>query len=89
MGQVGSFKGGIGLIAMRNNVPVLPVYIRGSFQSWPRTRRFPRPGRIQVYFDTPLMPDFFDNLPKNREGFQKIAFELEKRVKNLEKKAIL
>ena len=88
-GRVKTFKAGVGLIALRTQVPVLPVYIRGAYDCWPRSRRLPLPGRIRVFFGPPLMPEDFRNQPRNREGFARIANELEGRVKNLEKEADL
>jgi len=49
-GQLGEFKNGFGLIAKRAGVPVVPVAIVGAFECWPRTRLFPRPGRIRMEF---------------------------------------
>lgn len=46
-GRLGEVKPGVGLIAVRSNAPVLPVYIWGSFQSWPRGRGLPRPHRFK------------------------------------------
>jgi 1-acyl-sn-glycerol-3-phosphate acyltransferase len=49
-GRLGDFKSGFALIAKRAGVPVVPVAIVGAYECWPRTRRFPRPGRIRVEF---------------------------------------
>lgn len=49
-GQLGTFKPGFGLMAKRAAVPIMPVAIVGAFDCWPRTRRFPRPGRIRLEF---------------------------------------
>ncbi len=88
-GHLQHFRGGIGLLAHRCQVPVIPVYIRGSFECWPRTKKFPRPGRVEVHFGPPLLPEHYRDLPRNREGFEKIALELENRVKSLENREVL
>ena len=49
-GQLGEFKHGFGLIAKRAGVPVVPVAIVGAYECWPRTRLFPRPGRVRLEF---------------------------------------
>jgi 1-acyl-sn-glycerol-3-phosphate acyltransferase len=41
-------------IAKRVKVPIVPAAIEGAFQGWPRTRSFPRPGRVVVEFGAPL-----------------------------------
>jgi len=53
-GRLGEFKPGFGLIAKKAGVPIVPVAIVGAFECWPRTRRFPRPGRIRLEFG-PIM----------------------------------
>ena len=37
----------------RAGVPVLPAVIDGSYDAWPRGRRFPRPRRIRVLYGEP------------------------------------
>ena len=49
-GQLAEIKPGFGLIAKRAGVPIVPVAIVGAFECWPRTRLFPRPGRIRLEF---------------------------------------
>jgi 1-acyl-sn-glycerol-3-phosphate acyltransferase len=47
-------KAGAGMIAVLSRAPVVPVYISGSGQAWPRGRRLPRRGRVTVSFGAPL-----------------------------------
>ncbi|MFM8415860.1 MAG: lysophospholipid acyltransferase family protein, partial [Planctomycetota bacterium] len=49
-GRLGEFKPGFALMAKRAAVPIVPVAIVGAFDCWPRSRRFPRPGRIRLEF---------------------------------------
>lgn len=49
-GRLGEFKPGFALMAKRADVPIVPVAIVGAFDCWPRSRRFPRPGRIRLEF---------------------------------------
>jgi 1-acyl-sn-glycerol-3-phosphate acyltransferase len=49
-GHLGELKGGFALIARRSGVPLLPVAIVGAYECWPRSRFFPRPGRIRLEF---------------------------------------
>lgn len=86
-GAVGSFKPGIGLLALRTGVPVVPLYLGGTFQSWPRHGKFPKPARLQAIFGKPLRPEDYKDVPKTRQGFEQIAQILEKQVKDLEKQA--
>ncbi|MGH7334404.1 MAG: lysophospholipid acyltransferase family protein [Candidatus Rokuibacteriota bacterium] len=48
-------KAGAGMLAVLSGAPVVPVYISGSGQAWPRGRRFPRRSRVTVTFGPPLV----------------------------------
>jgi 1-acyl-sn-glycerol-3-phosphate acyltransferase len=52
-GKVHRFRPGLSRVAARTGVPVVPVGIRGSFESLPRTRRFPRPSKISIHYGEP------------------------------------
>ncbi|MDO8488655.1 MAG: lysophospholipid acyltransferase family protein, partial [Candidatus Omnitrophota bacterium] len=53
-GKIQGFKKGVGILSKEMNVPLVPVYITGSYESWPRTRRFPRPYPIKITFGRPI-----------------------------------
>lgn len=53
-GTLRSFKPGIGLLAVELDVPVLPVFVGGTFESLPKGRTVPRPSRVTVHFGAPL-----------------------------------
>ena len=53
-GEVKSFQPGIGLIAGRLRVPVVPVRLRGVDKILHRRARWPRPGRVEITFGSPL-----------------------------------
>lgn len=55
-GEMRCFKKGLGFVAKEIGVPAVPVYIGGAHRSWPKGRRFPRPGRIEVIFGQPVHP---------------------------------
>jgi 1-acyl-sn-glycerol-3-phosphate acyltransferase len=55
-GQIGPMLPGLGAIAMKARVPVVPVLIDGAFQSWPRERKLPAPGDIIVEYGHPIVP---------------------------------
>lgn len=52
-GEVKEFKKGVGILAKELNIRLVPVYISGSYESWPRTNRFPRPRHIKIVFGRP------------------------------------
>ncbi|MDI6732630.1 MAG: lysophospholipid acyltransferase family protein [Planctomycetota bacterium] len=57
-GQIGEVKKGIGLLGTRANVPLIPTFINGAYQSWPRQHKLPRRlTQITVSFNKPLWLD--------------------------------
>lgn len=55
-GGIGIFQPGIASIAGRCDASVIPVCIEGAFRSWPRSRLFPAPARVGVFFGDPIAP---------------------------------
>lgn len=57
-GSVGGFRTGAARLAIEEQVPVLPVGIRGTYAAMPRGRRWPTPGRprVSVRYGEPLLP---------------------------------
>jgi 1-acyl-sn-glycerol-3-phosphate acyltransferase len=53
-GSLGAGKAGVGLLALVSGAPVVPVYVRGTREAWPRGARWPRGSRITVAYGPPL-----------------------------------
>jgi 1-acyl-sn-glycerol-3-phosphate acyltransferase len=53
-GAIGPFKHGVGVIALKLGLPVVPIRTRGLFELLPKGRVLPRPGRATIHFGTPL-----------------------------------
>ncbi len=53
-GELQAFKPGIGVLGIELEVPVLPVYLRGTFESLPKGKSVPRPTRIEVRIGAPV-----------------------------------
>jgi len=53
-GRLKEFKKGIGIISGELKVPLVPVFIKGAFEAWPRTERFPRLNPIKIRFGDPV-----------------------------------
>ncbi|MFA5144337.1 MAG: AMP-binding protein [Candidatus Omnitrophota bacterium] len=85
-GEVKKFKKGAGILAKELNIPMVPVYIKGSYESWPRTRRFPKPYPIKITFGKPVD---FEELKKEgarlgaKDDYEAIAFGIREEVVKL------
>jgi 1-acyl-sn-glycerol-3-phosphate acyltransferase len=81
-GQMSRFKAGIGMIVAATPVPVIPCYLRGTYNAWPPNSRWPKRGaRIAVRIGTPVQ---FESVMNDREGWQQIAGDLERAVGSLD-----
>jgi 1-acyl-sn-glycerol-3-phosphate acyltransferase len=56
-GRMGEIKSGFAILAKKARVPIAPVAIVGAYECWPRTRLWPRPGRIRLEFGRLLSAD--------------------------------
>ena len=56
-GQLRPFMAGIGRLVQQPGWLVVPVHIGGTFEAWPRGRRFPRLRRLSVAFGEPISRD--------------------------------
>lgn len=43
-------KAGVGFLAQALGAPVIPAFVEGTDQAWPRGKRFPRSARVSITF---------------------------------------
>lgn len=55
-GRLQPFKKGPFHLAIESEVPIIPVTVLGTFESWPKTRFALRPGTATVLFHSPVDP---------------------------------
>ncbi|MBN1919055.1 MAG: 1-acyl-sn-glycerol-3-phosphate acyltransferase [Verrucomicrobia bacterium] len=87
-GNFGAAMPGVGFLVYRSQVPVIPVYIHGTYRAWPRHRRFPIPTRTVVVFGEPMRFDRDATTPPTRETYKAIADEIMARIRALKPRAI-
>ena len=84
-GNLQEAKAGIGLLACRSAVPVLPVRVFGAFDVYSRHHKVPRArGRMQIVYGKPLQPADFDPGKKADERYQKAIDRILHAIGNLE-----
>ena len=82
-GNIKEFKKGVGILAKELNIPLIPVLITGSYESWPRTKPLPRPYPIKITFGRPIE---FDELKKEgqklgaKDEYEAIALGIREEV---------
>ncbi len=88
-GNVKEFKKGVGILAEELNIPLVPVLITGSYESWPRAKLFPGIHPIKITFGRPFD---FEELKKEgqklgaKDGYEAIAFGIREEVIKLKGK---
>jgi 1-acyl-sn-glycerol-3-phosphate acyltransferase len=71
------FRGGAAYLSVRTGVPVVPVYLEGTWEVWPKGRRLPRTGAsVSVTFGVPMSAE-------PGEDARKLAARLEAAVVTL------
>jgi 1-acyl-sn-glycerol-3-phosphate acyltransferase len=56
------------------NDPYSPVALEGFYDSWPRSKRFPRLAKLRVKFGDPILPP--ETLTNPEETYKQITEEL-------------
>jgi 1-acyl-sn-glycerol-3-phosphate acyltransferase len=64
-GTLQPLEGGVTLMALKTGVPIVPVWIDGTFEAYPLYNRFPRPCKVAITFGEPIFPgDLPDEMPE-------------------------
>jgi long-chain acyl-CoA synthetase len=88
-GNIQEFKKGVGILAKELNIPLVPVLITGSYESWPRTKPLPRPYPVKITFGRPFN---FDQLKVvglesgAKDEYEAIAYGIRQEVIKLKRR---
>ena len=72
-GKLMQFKKAFAILSKELNVPVVPICIKGAYESFPIGAMFPRPYKIKVRFLPAIYPDAM--------GYQEIANSTKEAIK--------
>jgi long-chain acyl-CoA synthetase len=79
-GALQPFLPGVGALLLGSESPVVPAYIGGTFEAWPRSRRLPRFRPISVTFGAPVTPAELRAAGQGASETERIADGLRARV---------
>ena len=82
-GKLQPLEGGVAMLALHSKAPVLPVFIKGTFEAMPRGCSFPKPKKIEVVFGTLIDPLDLPNDMKDKQKRYDILDRLEKQFKEM------
>ena len=75
-GHVGELKPGFLALLRRSQVPVIPVGVVGAYESYPKGRPFPFPGKVRVVFGNEIPRETLDSFSKaDEEGLLSLVRE--------------
>jgi len=72
-GHLQPVKAGVGFLIEMAGVPVVPAYVSGTFEAFPRDARRIKPRKINTYFGRPVTPEDCAVYKGDPERHQKIA----------------
>ncbi len=55
-GKLGQGKIGVGMLALKADVPIVPAYIDGAIKAFPKRGKWIQPKKIRVVFGKPIIP---------------------------------
>jgi 1-acyl-sn-glycerol-3-phosphate acyltransferase len=74
------FRPGIGMLAVRLRIPVVPVYIDGMFQVYSREDSWPKTGPVRVVIGEPIR---FDATSRIEDATEQIRSAIETMAKEI------
>ncbi|MBD3232133.1 MAG: 1-acyl-sn-glycerol-3-phosphate acyltransferase [candidate division Zixibacteria bacterium] len=81
-GEIGKMRLGVGLLAVKSNATVIPAYIKNSKNS---VRNRLTGKKVVVTFGEPIPIAGSGEYPNSKEGYQKIADEVEIRIRDMKR----
>jgi len=83
-GELQPPKAGVGLLACKARVPVVPARIFGSFEAFGRDGRMHLGSPVSVTYGPPLSPEEFDHPADGKERYQRTAGRIMAAITRLE-----
>jgi long-chain acyl-CoA synthetase len=86
-GAMGKFRIGFAVLAIEEQVPVLPVYVHRAFKLFRKGQRWPRPGKISVWFGPTIQPPVLGPEDDRYAAFCALAAQTQAAVEELARQA--
>lgn len=82
-GGMMSFRKGLGILAHRLGVPVVPIRIHGTYEAWSRHDKWPKGGSFKVVIGEPVAPPEIAANEDQDAAYQRYADMVQKKVEEL------
>lgn len=88
-GRLGSGELGVGLLAYKAKVKIIPAFVKGSDLALPQHAKFIRLKKIKVYFGKPLvLDDIINNSAEKKQIYQQTTDAVMQSITQLKEKAL-
>jgi 1-acyl-sn-glycerol-3-phosphate acyltransferase len=82
-GQMHEAKGGIGFLIAKGDVPVVPLYITGTFQAFPKGSSKFRPSRVTARIGKPITPEEIRAAMPEKGDYAAVGALIMRRIREL------
>lgn len=76
-GELKPLRSGVSFLAYQSQCPIVPCYVGGSYDAWPRTRKWPRLTGVRTIcrFGRPILPIDEQGNRRSKETLQQLLHE--------------
>lgn len=82
-GQMHEAKGGIGFLMAKGNVPVVPLYISGTYPAFPKGSNKFHPSRVVARFGPAITPEEIRAVMPEKGGYEAVGALVMRRIRDL------
>ncbi len=72
------FRKGAAILSIHTQAPIVPVAIEGFYEVWPRHKKFPKFGELELVFGKPIQPPPLSDA--SEAAYERLTSELKSRV---------
>jgi len=72
-GKMHDPKGGVAFLMAKSDVPVLPIYIEGTYHAFPKGAKYVHPGKVRLFVGKPIDPAKLKSEKKGSAGYREMG----------------
>jgi 1-acyl-sn-glycerol-3-phosphate acyltransferase len=77
-GNLRVFRKGAAILSIHTQAPIVPIAIEGFYEVWPRHKKFPKFGDLQLVFGKPIQPPPLKEA--SEAAYERLTSELKSKV---------